>query len=296
MPDFDVGELLDRVEAALRDRYLAVMARLRARNDLDEVERMVRHRRYGEAIRGLDEAAEELSSEFREAFLLVAGALAVAIRDASPAGFAFDLTHWRVQAIFRAIEGDLVTLFRRDHRAALLSGLQWNDAELAARELLEAVGLGSDQTDYVRRVRQSLGQRVTPRENGRREAAGRPRRQDIDAFARSRMVGNLLAQLRAAQAARVGLWLGQLAIQSAADVVLRMAAEFGAIDQATVRRTWRTMLDDKVRDSHGPMEGQVRALGVPFTSAAGVPLLYPGDASAPAKETRGCRCGLTVSF
>jgi hypothetical protein len=64
------------------------------------------------------------------------------------------------------------------------------------------------------------------------------------------------------------------------------------LDSNTVRNVWRTAEDDRVRDSHAAMDGQVRDYGEPFLSGAGYFLFYPGDPDAPPEETINCRCWL----
>lgn len=292
MDTLDVGNLLDRVEPSMRRRYLEVIARLRARNDLAEIARLVDQRRWEEAVQGLEEAAEELSEEFRLAFLVAAKAVADLIRASSSRGFAFDVTHWRVQALFRALERDVVGMFRDDVRG-IISGAQLANArDTLPRDLYEALGLGGDQADYLRRYRASLG--LSQREQARRTARGLDPRAAMSPAVQNRMVAEILRRLRAAQAGRVGLWLGQLAVQEAADIALRQALEFGALAADDVEREWVTRADNLVRDTHDPMFGQRRPVGTPFESGGGVPLMFPGDPSAPARETRGCRCGILI--
>lgn len=67
-----------------------------------------------------------------------------------------------------------------------------------------------------------------------------------------------------------------------------LAAGMGATQQ-----TWRTRKDDRVRMSHGALEGETRPVGEPFVTVNGARLLYPGDPEAPIGETANCRCHLT---
>jgi hypothetical protein len=288
----ELHELLAQVEPRLRQRYAEIMERLRQRNDLARVQRYIDQRRWDEAIAGLDEAAEELSSEFRWAFLLAAGVVESAVRAAAPAGFAFDLTNWRVLAIFQGMERDLVNLFRTDNRQVIIDLVARGG--LTARALVESLGLSRVDAVALARYRDSLID--DPRTLGRRQQRTNTKRPPLSAEARSRMTVARLTALRLSQVGRVGLWQSQLAIQTAIDAVLHQAIEFGAVQRGAVQRTWWTMEDEKVRGSHKPMHGQVRPLDTPFVSGAGNLLMYPMDPRAPASETRECRCGLTVSF
>src|SRR5215813_1374386 len=64
------------------------------------------------------------------------------------------------------------------------------------------------------------------------------------------------------------------------------------IDPDSVRYIWRTAGDNRMRDSHAAMEGEVAAEGEPFVSGDGNYLEYPGDPKAPPEETINCRCWL----
>lgn len=67
-----------------------------------------------------------------------------------------------------------------------------------------------------------------------------------------------------------------------------MAAGLGA-----TAKTWRTKKDDRVRLTHGAMEGETVGIDEKFYTADGNELLYPGDPEAPLSETANCRCRLS---
>lgn len=59
-------------------------------------------------------------------------------------------------------------------------------------------------------------------------------------------------------------------------------------------KTWHTMLDNRVRDSHEYLEGMVKPMNEPFYTYNGNSAMYPrsfGEAS----EDIGCRCYLTYN-
>lgn len=60
-------------------------------------------------------------------------------------------------------------------------------------------------------------------------------------------------------------------------------------------KTWISMRDGRVRDTHANMDGQTQPLGSPFVSPSGATLMFPCDPTAPIEETAGCRCGLRTS-
>lgn len=51
-------------------------------------------------------------------------------------------------------------------------------------------------------------------------------------------------------------------------------------------KVWSSSFDDRVRDSHAEIHGQVRELDEPFSNG----LQYPGDPDGPAAEVINCRC------
>jgi HK97 family phage portal protein len=57
-----------------------------------------------------------------------------------------------------------------------------------------------------------------------------------------------------------------------------------------VSTEWLTTLDGRERDSHGPMNNQIREVGKPFDTAGGNQLMFPRDPSGKAEEVIQCRC------
>lgn len=84
------------------------------------------------------------------------------------------------------------------------------------------------------------------------------------------------------------------------DRVTKMLAH-GALNAATAAAAgpdtkfeWRTQRDDRVRDTHSAIEGQMRAAGDPF-DVGGHPLMYPGQPVGPPEIWMNCRCFLAKS-
>lgn len=80
------------------------------------------------------------------------------------------------------------------------------------------------------------------------------------------------------------------ALHAAQEHAIDQMVAAGNITQQSVRFIWRTAHDKRVRDTHKPMDGQVRPYGRPFETGAGVHLDYPGDPNGPAAEVINCRC------
>ena len=60
-------------------------------------------------------------------------------------------------------------------------------------------------------------------------------------------------------------------------------------------KRWKTMMDDRVRDSHWGMEGQVVPMDQKFRSMDGNETMFPGEFGI-AEEDCGCRCSVSYEF
>lgn len=68
-------------------------------------------------------------------------------------------------------------------------------------------------------------------------------------------------------------------------------AAHGVIDDNSDYRQWITAEDDRVRDSHADMQGEIVRSGDPYSNG----LMYPGDMSGDIEEWISCRC-VEVAF
>jgi hypothetical protein len=92
------------------------------------------------------------------------------------------------------------------------------------------------------------------------------------------------------RAEQIALNESMTALHEAQQQAMEQAVESGAISSDTVTGIWHNAGDNRVRDSHDTMGGQVVALGEMFTTGAGNVIEYPHDPNAPLDETAGCRC------
>lgn len=67
--------------------------------------------------------------------------------------------------------------------------------------------------------------------------------------------------------------------------------------QTTLKKSWLTLRDKKVRDTHRAAEGQTRAVNEAF-NVGNSRMMYPGDTSlgAPIREIAHCRCSAQYLF
>lgn len=68
----------------------------------------------------------------------------------------------------------------------------------------------------------------------------------------------------------------------------------GAKKAGAKTKTWRTMLDTKVRDEHDYLEGQTVNIDADFYTYTGAHAPYPGEFGDPQNDCN-CRCYLTFS-
>lgn len=80
------------------------------------------------------------------------------------------------------------------------------------------------------------------------------------------------------------------ALHEAQEQSMEQAVSSGAVAASTVSFVWNTAEDARVRETHKPMDGQVRKLGEEFITGGGAHLRFPGDPFAPAAERINCRC------
>lgn len=56
------------------------------------------------------------------------------------------------------------------------------------------------------------------------------------------------------------------------------------------KKEWLSTADDRTRQTHLDLNGQVVEIDKPFKTTTGVEMMQPGDSSAPLAETAACRC------
>jgi hypothetical protein len=90
----------------------------------------------------------------------------------------------------------------------------------------------------------------------------------------------------------IGRTEAMTSIQQARYEAYRQAVESGKVNEADVRKVWRSAGDKRVRHSHTVLDGESVGLHEPFMSPTGAVMLYPMDASfgAGPEEIIGCRC------
>lgn len=195
-----------------------------------------------------------------------------------------------------------------DQRQAILGALKagvakgLNPVDIA-RDFRSTIGLTAAQERYIDSYRRALESAHTDLQ-AKANALGRQLRdgrfdrtirsgkalsqEQIDKMVqryRERMI-KLRAETIARTEALTAAHMGELAAWEA-------AIESGDINVQEIIQTWVTAHDARVRMTHRELEGQKRGWGVPFDSAGGGKIRFPGDPLAPASMRINCRCILT---
>lgn len=63
-----------------------------------------------------------------------------------------------------------------------------------------------------------------------------------------------------------------------------------------VQKQWMATLDDRTRDTHADLDGQIVDVDEPFVTSDGNEIMFPGDPSADPSEVYNCRCTLVYVY
>lgn len=290
-------------EPRIHHQYILAIAAMREAFTLSELTELLQEGR-------IEEIFEGISTEFvRVQDIVLAAYLASGLETSKFIGeflddfVSFDQLGDRVVNTQRAESERLIQRLNAGQRAASLLALQDGlrrelQPAAQARNLVQSYGLTERQQTAVINYRRLL--ETNSAEALRRQARDKRFDQSVRRAIENKtplrteqidkMVARYAARLVKQRAAVVARTEALRATEQAIDEMWNQAFDSGIVLPVEVEETWLTDQDELVRGTHVPMHGQVRAPGVPFTSGAGVPLRYPGDPSAPAKETTNCRC------
>ncbi len=262
------------------------------------------------------DAIQDAEQSFREAAEAVARPPQGSDTQAAPSGgdpravlaFNFDSRNPRVERELAAYSFDLIRSITDQSREAIRTALQLGALSGAgipeqARLVRQSVGLSPGQVVWVQSFRKQL-ERLDPKALDRelrdrrfdptiRKAieAGRPMtdvqiQSYVDAYQRRTLAyrATMIAQTETLRATNRGS-------------VAQVKAMLEADPSLTVEKTWRSAGDDRVRDAHKELEGQMQVgLDTPFVvqgpNGQTRSIRYPHDPMAAADLTVGCRCSM----
>jgi hypothetical protein len=320
----DINDLIDQWEPALQRAFLDSIYKIRDQAQIDQIVRMLERGDVDGAVRavGLDPTQFRPFDKAITAAFEAGGEATAAIVPALIDGrgfrlsFQFSIRNPAAEDWLKSYSSGLVTEMINDQRDAirgyLADGLaQGANPKSTALDLVGRVsrtsgrreggiiGLTSSQEQWVRNYRDellsddptaALERALRDKRFDKRVRRAAARGEKLSAGDVEPMVTAYKNRALRYRAETIGRKETITSLHTAQDQAMQQAAAVGNIDQRDVSYIWHTAHDDRVRETHRPMDRQVRQMGTPFTTGAGVHLMYPGDPSGPAAEVINCRC------
>lgn len=298
-----------RIHAA----WLAELAQLRAANSVDSIAARLH---TPDPILGLDDALGRFAVAERDGFAAsgVAAARDVSAqldRAAAPVrkkllrfdDAASEVMSWAERNrldLIRGIGFEQRSLIRYALTVAIETG---ENPRVTAAAIRDAIGLTEAQEQWVRNYRAQLerGQLAAALErqlssghSDRAIAAARGAGRELTSQQIDTAVARYRANMISYRAEVIARTESMRIVNQGADAAYLQAIRRGDLAADQLQCEWIAARDPRTRDTHRAMHGQTRPWGLPFQSPSGAWLLFPGDPSAPAKETANCRCARTV--
>jgi len=302
--------LLDRAEPRLRRRFLSAIQLMNDAAPLSAIESALTTGTTDQILDALDDIWSETFPETWNGVFIEAGSTtSAAIGEGTGAIVSFNQVNSRAVATMQDADLRLIREFSQQQRQASRQALVRGASEglnprETARRFRDSIGLTARQEEAVSNYRRLL------RENPREALARRLRDRRFDGRITRAAAGEI--ELTDAEIERMVTRYRERYVRHRSEVIARtealravheaneesfaQAIEAGRVDPTTLRREWIPANDERVRDSHDAMRGQVRMFGELFVTGQGNLLRYPGDSSAPAEETVLCRCVISTTF
>lgn len=200
---------------------------------------------------------------------------------------------------------DITNAQRDTIRQAIVRGVRNGlNPRAVARDIRAGLGLTSAQEAHVanyravleRGSRAALSRQLRDRRFDRTVNAAARDKRPIPTDVIDRMVERYRQNYVAHRAEMIARTESLRSVHEGQNAMMAQAIEEGAVDPTKMKQTWITAHDDRVRDSHLPMDGQVKAIGEPFITGDGAYIRFPGDPEAGADEVIGCRCVVAYQF
>ena len=303
--------LISKAEVSLRIAATnAVVAARQAPGTLRELERLIDQGLIEEAIQLASRAAVvRIYDGYAGVYTAAGQAGSKFIEDSLEVVIGFDQANFRAVRHLQEERLRFVREFtdqqRQATQSALSDGIERGlNPRAQARNFRSSIGLTSKQQSAVQNYRRLLNRAS----DGDAEALTRQLRdRRFDRTVRrairtgepltnkqvERMVGRYHDRYIKYRSETIARTEALRAVHSANHEAYEQAIDEGYIQAQELRRTWNIARDDRVRDTHVAAAGQVRGINETFT-VGGFQLRYPGDSSAPARETVLCRCALST--
>lgn len=303
--------LLDRQEATVRRAFLDYVRDLKSPYMIREIADLLERGDIEEALRVLDTYVARMGSVIPQVFTTAAtaeaSALATLFADMRPrVAISFSAGDQMASALMRDAALGFIREFSDRQRAAtrfaLVESLARGAGPLeAAAAFRDSIGLTERQLRSVYRYRgllENLSRQaldVTLRNKSFDGVVNRAIKNDkpLTPVQIDRMVAAYTRRKLVSRARMIARTEGTRVTSEARDEAFRQMMEQTGLDPALVDEIWNATRDNRTRETHRAMNGQVVPYGQPFVSPSGARLRYPGDPNAPAAEVIDCRCHKT---
>lgn len=303
--------LLARYEPRLAARFRSLMARVRSRRTVAELEVLIESGAGAEVVSQIlddvDAAAKVMAAEAAAIDAAAGKAITAWIAGQVGASIVYDTTNLRAVARLATSRRYLSLWWGQDQREAieavlsevgrgLVTGVNPRQMAIAIRD---SIGLTPDRARAVTAYRRAL-------ETGSRRALGyelRDKRSDRTVAAASKVGGKPLPQAKidkmvkryhdrqiASRAETIARTEANRALHGADDEAFAQVIEGGKLEVDRIQEEWLAGSPPRTRGHHVSMDGQLRRYQETFRSGLGNQLKYPCDPDAPAIETVNCRC------
>ena len=310
----DPSRRLERLILSMRPKFarqfLAVVRAIQNDLSLDEITRLAQLGLIEEALVSAEAAMLRLSNLWGEVFIGSGSATAVFLANTLELVVNFDTSNGRALAAMQRNQLRLVRGFVEDQRVAtrraLVDGIRRGiNPRAMARTFRDSIGLTAKQIGFIQNYRRQLenldaGALRRLLRDRRFDATIRRAIENQQFLSQSqieRMVGRYQQRWLKFRSETIARMEALRSVHEGNQEMYRQAIGNGQLDAREIIRTWDTVGDEKVRDpAHTAMQSQQRGIEEAFISGLGNFLMYPGDTSAPAEETAGCRCALATRF
>lgn len=299
--------LVSRFETDFTAAFLVLMGTIKSELVLNEIADLIEQGLLTQALEKVEQSIAKFSDVVVTAIAASGASTAEFLQSALKVVVSFDQTN------------DHAVSAMRDTKLRIMQGLSTTQMQTIRETLIEGITNGDNPLQQARRFRDAIG--LTPNQN-KAVASYRRALESNSAAALNRAlrdarfdrtVENALSSgdpLSAKQIDKMVNRYIERSVRHRAEVIARtealaaahkgnnlmydQAIATGILERERLLRTWNRAKDDRVRDTHDGMQGQQQGFGVAFISDAGVLLMYPGDETAPGKETIQCRCLVTT--
>lgn len=305
----EMDKLASAIERGLKRDFTAMVREMRDSNDLGSLVDKIANGSTS-ILEGVDVAAEKFATEITAAYVRSGQKAAREWSKLTGSRIKFDINADEVGAWIEEIQQDIVRTWVAEqeevaHRVIADGRARGLTDEEIAAEVRGSIGIAPAQLDYVESYRDALETQNYSNALDRELADGRYDRALENADANDvaltdERIDTMVDRYRDNWIDRRGDNIAEAEANNAAhagvDELLTQAMDAGDVEESDVTRTWHTRHDSKVRSSHRVMDGQNRGANEPFMSGFGNELRFPGDDEAPAEDTAGCRCRVSIDL